>query len=125
MAVLNFDLVSSLHLASATTQLRTMVADIESMSEMAAIFNPGDPESYWHDRFGSLRLPFPCARSRHVPRPLRVAVVGFLVIIVIFAVALVFLLRLLPRPALAGLPARLDVVLALLAAFGMLKRGQS
>jgi hypothetical protein len=63
MAVLNFDLVSNLHLASATTQLHTMVADIESMREMA-IFTPGDPESHWHDRFGSLRPPFPFPKSR-------------------------------------------------------------
>src|ERR1017187_4092312 len=72
MAVLNYDLVSNLHLASITTQLHTMVADIESMREMA-ILTPGDPESYWHDRFGSLRPPFAYAKSRHVPRSLRVA----------------------------------------------------
>jgi hypothetical protein len=91
MAVLNFDLVANLHLASATTQLHPMVADIESMREMA-IFTPGDPESYWHDRFGSLRPPFPCAKSRHVPRSLRVAVVVIVVIIIIFfAVAFVLL----------------------------------
>jgi hypothetical protein len=91
MAVLNFDLVSNLHLASATTQLHTMVADIESMREMA-ILTPGDPESHWHDRFGSLRPAFPYARSSHVPRSLRVAVVGCVVIIVIFfAVVFVFL----------------------------------
>ncbi|HYW39778.1 MAG TPA: hypothetical protein VE957_16825 [Terriglobales bacterium] len=83
MAVLNFDLVSNLHLASATTQLHTMVADIESMREMA-ILTPGDPESYWHDRFGSLRPPFPYAKSSHVPRSLRAAVVVFVVITVIF-----------------------------------------
>jgi hypothetical protein len=71
MAVLNYNLVSNLHLASITTQLHTMVADIESMREMD-IFTPGDPESYWHDRFGSLRPPFACAKSRHVPRSLRV-----------------------------------------------------
>ena len=71
MAVLNYDLVSNLHLASITTQLHTMVADIESMREMA-ILTPGDPESYWHDRFGSLRPSFACAKSRHVPRSLRV-----------------------------------------------------
>ena len=72
MAVLNYDLVSNLHLASITTQLHTMVADIECMREMD-IFTPGDPESYWHDRFGSLRPPFAYAKSRHVPpRSLRV-----------------------------------------------------
>ena len=79
IVVLNFDLVSNLHLASATTQLHTMVADIESMHEMASC-TPGDPESHWHDRFGSLRLSFPYARSRHVPRSLPAA----FVIIVIF-----------------------------------------
>src|ERR1017187_7988236 len=72
MAVLNYNLVSNLHLASITTQLHTMVADIESMREMD-IFTPGDPESYWHDRFGSLRPPFACAKSRHVPRSLLAA----------------------------------------------------
>src|ERR1035441_9155902 len=70
-AVLNYNLISDLHLASIATQLHTMVADIESMREMA-ILTPGDPESYWHDRFGSLRPPFACAKSRHVPRSLRV-----------------------------------------------------
>ena len=45
-AVLNYDLVSNLHLASITTQLHTMVAHIESMREMA-IFTSGDPESHW------------------------------------------------------------------------------
>src|ERR1035438_976318 len=69
MAVLNYDLVSNLHLASITTQLHTMVADIESMREMA-ILTPGDPESYWLDRFGSLRPPFAYAKSRHVPTTL-------------------------------------------------------
>jgi hypothetical protein len=89
--VLNYDLVSNLHFASETTQLHTMVADIESMREMA-IFTPGDPESHWYDRFSSLRPPFPCAKSRHVPHSLRVAVVGCVVIIVIrSAVAFVFL----------------------------------
>src|ERR1035441_2467439 len=72
MTVLNYNLVSNLHLASITTQLHTMVADIESMREMD-IFTPGDPESYWHDRFGSLRPPFACAKSRHVPRSLLAA----------------------------------------------------
>src|ERR1035437_5012589 len=42
MAVLNYDLVSNLHLASITTQLHTMVADIESMREMS-ILTPGLP----------------------------------------------------------------------------------
>ena len=46
MVVLNYDLVSNLHFASITTQLHAMVADIESMREMA-IFSPGDPESHW------------------------------------------------------------------------------
>ena len=95
MAVLNYDLVSNLHLASATTQLHTMVGDIESMREMA-IFTPGDPESHWYDRLCSLRPPLAYAKSRHVaPRSLRVSVVGFVVIIVVFffflAVVFVFL----------------------------------
>jgi hypothetical protein len=46
MVVLNYNLISNLHLASITTQLHTMAADIESMREMA-IFTPGDPESHW------------------------------------------------------------------------------
>ena len=89
-AVLNYNHISNLHLASIATQLHTMVADIESMREMA-ILTPGDPESYWYDRFGSLRPPFAYAKSRHVPpRSLRVAVVGRVVIIVIFFLAVVF-----------------------------------
>jgi len=48
VAVQNFDLVSNLKLASATTELHTMVADIESMGKMA-IFTPGDPDAHWHD----------------------------------------------------------------------------
>jgi hypothetical protein len=48
----NFDLVPNLKLALATTELHTMIADIESMGEMA-IFSPGNPESHWHDRYGS------------------------------------------------------------------------
>jgi hypothetical protein len=91
MAVLNFDLVSNLHLAPEPSQLHTMVADIERMREMA-IFTPGNPESYWQHRFGSLRPPFPCAKSRHVSRSLRVTVVGFVVTIaIVFTIAFVFL----------------------------------
>ena len=91
MAVLNYDLLSNLHLASATTQLHTIVGDIESMREMA-IFTPGDPESHWYDRFCSLRPPFACAKSRHVPpRSLRVAVSAPVVIIIVFFLAVVFL----------------------------------
>jgi hypothetical protein len=37
-----------------------------------AIFTPGDPDSYWYDRFGSLRLPLAFAKSRHVPPSLPV-----------------------------------------------------
>jgi hypothetical protein len=66
LVVLNYDVVANLHLASATTQLHTTVADIESMREMA-IFTPGDPDSHWYDRFGSLRLPPAYTKSRHVP----------------------------------------------------------
>jgi hypothetical protein len=107
MAVLNFDLVANLHLASATTQLHPMVADIESMREMA-IFTPGDPESHWYDRFGSLRPPLPYAKLRHVSRPVRVTVVGcvgitatiFVVAFVVVAFVLLFvffLIGLLPK----------------------------
>jgi hypothetical protein len=58
IAVLNFDLVSNLHLASETAQPYPMVADVESMREMA-LFIPGSPDSYWHDGFGSFRPSFP------------------------------------------------------------------
>jgi hypothetical protein len=44
----NLDLVSNLKLASATRELHTMGADIESMGGMA-ILTPSDPESHWHD----------------------------------------------------------------------------
>jgi hypothetical protein len=46
LVVLNHNFVANFYLASATTQLHTMVADIESMREMD-IFTPGDPDSYW------------------------------------------------------------------------------
>ncbi len=46
MAVLNYNLISNFHLASITTQLHTMAADIESMREMA-LFTAGEPESHW------------------------------------------------------------------------------
>ena len=46
LVVLNYNLISNLHLASITTQLHAMVANIESMREMA-IFTPSDPESHW------------------------------------------------------------------------------
>jgi hypothetical protein len=109
MAVLNYDLVSNLHLASITTQLHTMVAHIESMREMA-ILTPGDPESHWYDRFGSLRPPFAFGKSRHVPRSLRVAVVAYVILIVIviiffFAVVflfVLFLVRLLAKENVVG-----------------------
>jgi hypothetical protein len=71
LVVLNHDLVANLYLASATTQLHTMVADIESMREMD-IFTPGDPDSHWYDRLSSRRVPLAYTKSRHVPRPLRV-----------------------------------------------------
>jgi hypothetical protein len=90
MLVLNFDLVSNLHLALATSQLHPMVTDIESMRKMA-ILTSGDPEAHWHDRFGSFRLPFSYAKSRHVPRSLRIAVVAFLVIIFFLPVVLLLL----------------------------------
>src|ERR1017187_9886982 len=89
-----YNLISNLHLASITTQLHTMVAHIESMRKMA-IFTPGDPESHWYNRFGSLRPPFAYAKSRHVaPRSLRVAVVGFVVVLIVvffFFLTVVFL----------------------------------
>jgi hypothetical protein len=92
LVVLNHDLVANLHLASATTQLHITVADIESMRKMD-IFTPGDPDSYWYDRFGSRRLPFAFAKSRHVPASLRVAVLGFFVIVIFFlAFIFVFIL---------------------------------
>jgi hypothetical protein len=75
LVVLNHDLIANLHLASVITQFHTTVADIESMREMA-IFTPGDPDSYWYDRFGSLRLPLAYTKSRHVPRSLRVPTYG-------------------------------------------------
>jgi hypothetical protein len=61
MAVLNSELVPNLYLASVTTQPHTMIGDIESVREMA-LLTPGDPETHWHDRFGSLRAPSSCAR---------------------------------------------------------------
>jgi hypothetical protein len=48
VAIQNFDLVPNLKLALATTELHTMIADVESMGEMA-IFPPGNPESHWND----------------------------------------------------------------------------
>ena len=71
VAVLNYTLVPDLNLASVTTQPHTIVRDVESIGEMG-IFTPGDPNSYWYDRFGSLRPPFACTKSRHVPPSLRV-----------------------------------------------------
>lgn len=53
LMVLNYNLVANLDLASATTQLHTIVADIEGMREMA-VLSPGNPDSHWYDRFGSL-----------------------------------------------------------------------
>src|SRR5208282_5477432 len=64
--ILNYKFVANLHLASIPTQLHTMVGDIESMREMDT-FTPSNQELHWHDRFGSLRPPFPCAKPRHVP----------------------------------------------------------
>jgi hypothetical protein len=90
MAVLNKKLVPNLYLAAVTAQSHTLVSDIESMREMA-LFTPSDPESYGYDRFGSLRLPFPYPKSRHVPRSLRIPIVGFVIIIVIFFFVVAFL----------------------------------
>jgi hypothetical protein len=64
LVVLNFDSVSNLQVASATAQPHTLSADIESMRKMD-ILTACDPESDRHDRFGSLRMPFGCSRSRH------------------------------------------------------------
>ena len=61
VAVLNYKLIPNLYLASVTTQSHTMVRDIESMREMA-LSTSSDPETHWHDRFGSLRPPFPCTK---------------------------------------------------------------
>jgi hypothetical protein len=71
VAVLDYKLVANLYLASVTTQPHTMVRDVESIGEMG-IFTPGDPNSHWHNRFGSPRPPFACTKSRHVPASLRV-----------------------------------------------------
>lgn len=53
VAVTNFDLVSNLHLAPAAPEFYTMVADIQSVRQMASVTS-GDPEAYWYDRFRSL-----------------------------------------------------------------------
>src|ERR1035438_7439616 len=58
MPILNYHRIAKLHLTLITTQLHAMVSDIESVGE-TAIFTPGDPDSYWYDRFGSLRPSFP------------------------------------------------------------------
>jgi hypothetical protein len=42
MAILNLDSVSHFHLASATAEFHTIVADIQSVGEVA-IATPGDP----------------------------------------------------------------------------------
>jgi hypothetical protein len=60
MAVLNYKLVPDLYFASVTTQPHTMISGIESVREMA-LLTPGDPETHWHNRFGSLRPPSSCA----------------------------------------------------------------
>lgn len=59
LAVLNFDQVADLHLGSATAELHTAVADVESMREMAVIA-PRDPQSHWHDRLSPISVPFRC-----------------------------------------------------------------
>jgi len=46
VTVVDFDLISDIHLASETSQSHPIVADIESMREMA-VFIPCDPESHW------------------------------------------------------------------------------
>jgi hypothetical protein len=61
MAVLNYELVPHLDLASVTAQPHTMVGDIQSMRGMD-IFTPGDPETHWHNRFGSSRSPSSCTK---------------------------------------------------------------
>jgi hypothetical protein len=60
-AVLNYKLVPNFNLASVTTQPHAMVGDIESMREMA-LLTPSDPETHWHNRFGSLRPPSSCTK---------------------------------------------------------------
>ena len=69
VAIVNLDSVSDFHLASATAELHSVIADIESVNEMT-ILTPNDTDAYWYDRFGSLRPPFACANLRHVPRSL-------------------------------------------------------
>jgi hypothetical protein len=80
--------VADPHLGSATAELHTTITDIESMREMA-VLTPCNPDSHWHDRFGSLRLSFGYTRSRHVMRLFRVA---FVPILVFAAVMFVFVL---------------------------------
>src|ERR1035441_5212499 len=61
MAVLNYKLVPDLDFAPVTTQPNTMVRDVESMREIA-LLTPSDPETHWHNRFGSPRPPSYCAK---------------------------------------------------------------
>ena len=65
VAIVNLDAVSDFHLASATAELYSIMADIESVNEMT-ILAPSNPDAYWHDGFGPLRPLFACGNLRHV-----------------------------------------------------------
>jgi hypothetical protein len=90
VAVLNLKLVSDLQLAPESTQLHPVFTDVQRVREMALLVS-GDPQSHRHDRFGSLRPPFPYAKSRHIPASLRIAVLVVIVVIFFFfAIAFFF-----------------------------------
>jgi hypothetical protein len=59
VAVLNYKLVPDPNFAPVTTQPHTIISGIESMREMALLIS-GDPETHWHNRFGSLRPSSSC-----------------------------------------------------------------
>jgi hypothetical protein len=61
MAVLNYNLIPHLNLASVATQSHAMIGDIESVREMV-LLTPGDPQTYWDDCFGSSRPPSSCTK---------------------------------------------------------------
>jgi hypothetical protein len=61
MAILNYNFVSNLYLTSVPSQPNTIISGIESMREMA-LLTPGDLETHWYDRFGSLRPSSSCRK---------------------------------------------------------------
>jgi hypothetical protein len=85
-AVLNYKLVPNLNLASVTTQPHTMVGDVESMREMA-LLTPSDPETHWAQ---PISFSSSAVFLYEAPCSLRVALVGRVVIIVVFFFAVVF-----------------------------------